>query len=66
MLFRETATVYCENHIKLTNTLCGRNTVRVPLRSPAVAEPSSRSRLRRIFVQLSLGFEPKFLRLGPP
>jgi hypothetical protein len=26
MLFRETAAVYCENHIKLTNTLCGRNT----------------------------------------
>jgi hypothetical protein len=25
MLFRETVAVYCENHTKHTNTLCGQN-----------------------------------------
>jgi hypothetical protein len=25
MLFRETVTVYCENHTEHTNTLCGQN-----------------------------------------
>jgi hypothetical protein len=25
MLFRETVAVYCENHIKHTDTLCGQN-----------------------------------------
>jgi hypothetical protein len=25
MLFRETVTIYCENHIEHTNTLCGQN-----------------------------------------
>jgi hypothetical protein len=25
MLFRETAAVYCENHMEHTNTLCGQN-----------------------------------------
>jgi hypothetical protein len=26
MLFRETVTVYCENHMEHTDTLCGQNT----------------------------------------
>jgi hypothetical protein len=26
MLFREIITVYCENHMEHTNTLCGQNT----------------------------------------
>jgi hypothetical protein len=26
MLFGETVTVYCENHMEHTNTLCGQNT----------------------------------------
>jgi hypothetical protein len=25
MLYRETTTVYCENHLKHTNTFCGQN-----------------------------------------
>jgi hypothetical protein len=28
MLFRETVTVYCENHTKHSDTLCGQNAVR--------------------------------------
>jgi hypothetical protein len=32
MLFRETVTVYCENHMEHTNTLCGQKTQSVPHR----------------------------------
>jgi hypothetical protein len=33
MLFRETAAVYCENHMEHTNTICGKNAKFVNLKT---------------------------------